>query len=97
MPSKEHESTSSGETGHDDIPTSDPDERDEVKEVRKLAEKETKRIRIWRILVSAVLLTTAIAVTVSTFAALEREEQDRFRRAVSTLHSPCLADVGNVL
>jgi hypothetical protein len=58
-------------------------QRDEVKEVRKIAEKETSRVRVWRFVVTCVLLATALAVTLTTYYSLEREEQDKFERAVS--------------
>jgi hypothetical protein len=61
----------------------EPEERDEVKEVRKIAEKETHRVRLWRFVVTCVLLATALAVTLTTYYSLEREEQDKFERAVS--------------
>jgi hypothetical protein len=59
------------------------EERDEVKEIRKLAEKETGRVRLWRFVVTCVLLATALAVTLTTFYSLEMKEQDKFEMDVS--------------
>jgi hypothetical protein len=59
------------------------EERDELGEIRKLAAKETGRVRLWRFVVTCVLLATALAVTLTTFYSLEREEEDKFERAVS--------------
>ena len=64
------------------------DRRDEVGEVRKMSSKDTNRLRLWRIVVTGVLLLTAFAVTFTTYTLLERQEDENFQTAVS--HIPCV-------
>ena len=59
-------------------------DRDEVKEVRKLASKDTNRIKVWRYVITVVLCMTAVAVTVSTFTLLKQQEDENFQTAVSS-------------
>ena len=66
------------------------DRRDEVGEVRKMSSKDTNRLRLWRIVVTGVLLLTAFAVTFTTYTLLERQEDENFQTAVS--HIPCVCD-----
>lgn len=56
--------------------------RDEVREVRKLSSKDTFRLRLWRIVVTGVLLLTALAVTLTTYALLQQQEEKNFQTAV---------------
>jgi hypothetical protein len=56
--------------------------RDEVGEVRKLSSKDTHRLRLWRIVVTGVLLLTACAVTFTTYALLKEQEDENFHTAV---------------
>jgi hypothetical protein len=60
----------------------DESDRDEVKEVRKLSYKDTTRIRLWRLVVTVVLLLTACAVTFTTYTFLQRQEHENFVTAV---------------
>ena len=57
--------------------------RDEVVEVRKMASKDTKRLRLWRLVVTSVLLLTAFAITFTTYRLLEQQEDSNFQTAVS--------------
>ena len=59
------------------------DRRDEVDEVRKMSSKETGRLRLWRLVVTSVLLLTAFAVTFTTYTLLEEQEDENFKTAVS--------------
>lgn len=56
--------------------------RDEVSEVRKMSSKDTSRLRMWRIVVTGVLLLTALAVTLTTYTLLKQQEQKNFQTAV---------------
>jgi hypothetical protein len=57
-------------------------DRDEVKEMRKLSSKDTTRIRLWRFVVTLVLLLTACAVTFTTYSLLQQQEHQNFVTAV---------------
>ena len=59
--------------------------RDEVKEVEKATRAETNRLRLWRIVVTVVLLLTALAVTLTTYKLLQHQEHKSFETAVSKL------------
>jgi hypothetical protein len=56
--------------------------RDEVREVRKMSSKDTFRLRLWRIVVTGVLLLTALTVTLTTYALLQQQEEENFQIAV---------------
>lgn len=56
--------------------------RDEVCEVRKLSSKDTSRLRLWRIVVTGVLLLTALVVTFTTYTLLKKQEDKNFQTAV---------------
>ena len=58
------------------------DRRDEVGEVRKMSSKDTDRLRLWRIVVTGVLLLTAFAVTFTTYTLLKQQEDENFKTAV---------------
>jgi hypothetical protein len=59
------------------------DERDEVLEVKKLTSKDTFRVQTWRFVVTGVLALTAVAVTLTTYRFLVKEEKKNFVAAVS--------------
>ena len=59
------------------------EERDELDEVRKISSKETKRIRLWRIVLTVCLLATAAVITGTTFVLLKQEQEEAFVVAVS--------------
>lgn len=82
--------SSSCETGTGHLSTEE--ERDEIREIRKLAQKETTRVRLWRFVVASVLLITALAVTLITYFSLEKEEAHKFKTAVS-FHSLISASI----
>ena len=60
--------------------------RDEVGEVRKMSSKDTNRLRLWRLVVTGVLLLTALAVTFTTYTLLEQQEDENFQTAVSSCY-----------
>jgi hypothetical protein len=62
--------------------TGDDLERDEVQEVHKTQRKDTRRLRLWRFVVTGVLLVTALAVTLTTYRFLQDEQQNNFKTAV---------------
>ena len=62
--------------------TEQVDRRDEVGEVRKMSSKDTNRLRLWRIVVTGVLLLTAFAVTFTTYTLLKQQEDENFQTAV---------------
>ena len=51
-------------------------------EVRKMSSKDTNRLRLWRIVVTSVILLTAFAVTFTTYALLQKQEENNFKTAV---------------
>lgn len=57
--------------------------RDEVREIQRLSAKDTRRIRLWRVVVTCSLLATAIAVTLTTYRQLDEEQLQNFEVAVS--------------
>jgi hypothetical protein len=59
------------------------DERDEVKEVHKLAQKETARVRMGKLLVLVSILATAALVSTGTYIFLKKEEDDDYNNSVS--------------
>lgn len=59
--------------------------RDEVQEIRKMSQKETTRVHIWRGFVTLALLATAVAVTATTYKLLMDQEDKNFRNVVSHL------------
>lgn len=60
-----------------------PEQRDEAGEVRQMARDETRRVRLWRIVVTLLLLAVAVAVTATTYIFLIREQHANFRTGVS--------------
>ena len=62
--------------------TEEIDRRDEVGEVRKMSSKDTNRLRLWRIVVTGVLLLTAFAVTFTTYTLLKQQEHENFKTGV---------------
>lgn len=70
-------------TSEEEVSAPASQERDEVREVQKLASKDTSRINLWRYVVTLVLLATAAAVTLTTYLFLKEEENSNFVEAVS--------------
>ena len=66
-----------------DVTDSGTGKRDEILEIRKQSQKETARVRVWRILATLALLATAVAVTVTTYMLLADREDQNFRNVVS--------------
>lgn len=56
--------------------------RDEVGEVRKMSSQDTNRLRWWRVIVTGVLLLTALAITFTTYVLLKQQEDENFQTAV---------------
>lgn len=61
--------------------------RDEVREVRKMSSKDTNRLRVWRIVMTSVILLTACAITFTTYTLLVQQEDENFKTAVRFVHS----------
>lgn len=61
------------------------EERDEVLEVKKMSQAETRRVQLWRLATTLVLLLTAFAVTFTTYRFLKNDEKESFETAVSFL------------
>jgi len=57
------------------------EERDEVGEAKKFASKDTCRLRFWRVVVTLVLLVTALVVTIVTYFFLKNAEESNFVEA----------------
>ncbi|CAB9515789.1 Receptor-type guanylate cyclase gcy [Seminavis robusta] len=57
------------------------DERDEKKEVYKMSAKDTRRVQLWRFVVTVALLVTALVVTLTTYRFLKDEETSNFEVA----------------
>ena len=47
-----------------------------------MSAKQTQKVRMWRILVTLALLATAVAVTVTTYVLLVKQEDKNFRNVV---------------
>jgi cobalamin biosynthesis Mg chelatase CobN len=62
--------------------------RDEVKEVQKLAQQETRNVRVWRLIVVAMILATGALVSTFTYRFLHDEEEGNYVDAVSILVHP---------
>ena len=58
------------------------EQRDEVKEIRNLSRQDTNRIHCWRLVVTLVLLGTAVAVTLTTYDILVEKQNTIFDEAV---------------
>ncbi|CAB9517727.1 Receptor-type guanylate cyclase gcy [Seminavis robusta] len=57
------------------------DQRDEIKEVEKMAQADTKRVARWRLAATFVLLLTAFSVTFTSYTFLKQEEKNNFETA----------------
>ena len=68
--------------------THNVERRDEVGEVRKMSSKDTNRLRLWRVIVTSVLLMTAFAVTFTTYTLLVKQEDKNFKTAVRSQSFP---------
>ena len=51
-------------------------------EVEKITLKDTRRLRFWRMIVTLVILVTALAVTLTTYRLLQKEQKENFKSAV---------------
>ena len=58
------------------------EEKDEMKEVMRMAQDDTNRVNRWRIMATLVLLITAFCVTYTTYRLLKIEEHNNFETAV---------------
>jgi hypothetical protein len=89
--SVDHVSTSA------DATVAPEEERDEVKEVKKHAARDTTFVRTWRVVVTGVLLTTALAVTLTTHHFLQKVDEKNFDTAVSERASQMGAETSKLL
>jgi hypothetical protein len=82
LPKKlDHESFSITDSFLED--SDSPEERDEVKEVQKITQKDTNKVNLWRLATTVALLMTAFVVTFTTYKYLKAEETSNFKVAVS--------------
>jgi hypothetical protein len=65
------------------------DERDETKEVQRLASSETAHIRFWRLVVVALLLISGTVLSTFTYIFLKGQEKDDYGDAVRSIGSSC--------
>jgi len=79
-----------GDASSEDPSTHSTEERDEVKEVMKMSQKDTRRVIFWRFVVTFMLLLTALAVTGTTYKFLADEQGEDMEAAVSKVAS-CLS------
>ena len=84
-PEKSDSEYSENSQDGDDTVDSEEVDRDEVNEVRKIASKDTTRIRVWRFVITLVLLLTAFAITFATYSLLKQQENENFETAVRVL------------
>ena len=77
----------------DDSTTGGSSDRDEVKEIERRSKKQTKRIQLWRVLVTFGLVATGVAVSASTYLLLLNQEEENFTNAVSSEPSACPVSV----
>jgi hypothetical protein len=56
----------------------DTTQKDQVKEVEEMAKRETKNMRVWKIVVSLTVLVTAILVSAGTYIFLQGDEDSSF-------------------
>ena len=61
------------------------DERDELKEVQKLAQRETRRLWCWRMVLLSCMFLAAAVVTTVTYRSLQNERDDEFDASVSVI------------
>ena len=87
----DHYSEESDESTNEEVIATEQFRRDEVSEVRKMSSNDTFRLHSWRIVVTGVLLLTALAVTLTTYTMLQQQEDKNFQTAVR--FAPCLCHV----
>ena len=56
--------------------------RDEVAAVQRFSRRDTRRIRLWRLVVVVAMLLTGAGVTTWTYLRLVDQEEENFERAV---------------
>lgn len=71
--------------------SSDEQDRDEVKEIEKMASRETRLVLILRAVFTVALLCTAVIVTIFTFQALTNQQDENFNQAFSQFSSSLIA------
>lgn len=70
--------------GEDDSVTSET-ARDELKEMKKIVEQESRTIGFWRLIVCLGIVVVGAAVTWMTYVFLSNDETKNFEKAVSTV------------
>eukprot|EP00934_Nitzschia_sp_Nitz4_P009323 Nitzschia sp. Nitz4//scaffold136_size62208//4385//8376//NITZ4_006361-RA/size62208-augustus-gene-0.5-mRNA-1//-1//CDS//3329535597//9313//frame0 len=78
----EEGSKDDAETSSNKGSSTESTERDEIQEVRNVSKRETFRVFLWRLIATGVLLLTAIAVTLTTYFFLERQQRESFETQV---------------
>jgi hypothetical protein len=63
----------------------DTTQKEQVKEVQEMAKKETKNMRVWKVVVSITVLLTAILVSTGTYIFLEGDEDSNFEDSYYSL------------
>lgn len=76
---------------HESLSASSLTERDEVREIEKVAQVETKRIRVLRLVFTVVLFTTAAIVTSYTYLALTDQQHENFEQAFTQFSGSLIA------
>lgn len=71
------------ESASSDVESSTPEQRDEVHAIKKEARGETIKVLTWRMITTAALIVTAVAVSWTSYSILEEQEQEGFKTAVS--------------
>jgi hypothetical protein len=61
--------------------------RDEIKEIQNISRTETRLIRTWRIILLALFVITAAAVSSITYVLLKQEEYVTFQASVRTVET----------
>ena len=80
----EHSGASGGVYDSVRASNNEPESHRQQKEfVKQLAERETRKVNLWRRNVFLVVAATAVFVTSMTFFFLEREDEETFKQSVS--------------
>jgi hypothetical protein len=76
--SSDEELSQSTSTGANHANEMDTTQKDQVKEVEDMAKRETKNMRVWKVVVSLTVLVTAILVSTGTYIFLKGDEDSNF-------------------
>jgi hypothetical protein len=81
--------TNDASTSFDTATCGKDDARDEIKEIQNISRIETRLIRTWRLILLALLVITATAVSSVTYVLLQQQEKATFQASVRTLVTTC--------